>query len=57
MYVRVINSVFGADPHSNDPAFTLNSSFYNHGHQFLYTRGVLQRVFEMVLEGSKPSGR
>lgn len=48
MYIRVINSAFGEDPHSNDPTFTLNSSFYNHGHQFLYTRGVLKRVFEMA---------
>ncbi|MBV7295649.1 methyltransferase domain-containing protein [Corynebacterium sp. TAE3-ERU12] len=45
-YVRVVNSPFGENPYSNDPTFTLNSSFYNHGHRSLYTRGVLRQVFE-----------
>ncbi|MBK4149912.1 methyltransferase domain-containing protein [Corynebacterium macginleyi] len=45
-YVRVINSTFGEDLCGRDPAFTLNSSFCDYGHIFLYTREVLQRAFE-----------
>ena len=45
-YIRVINSAFGADPNSHDPTFTLNSSFYDHGHQFLYTPRILRGIFE-----------
>lgn len=41
-YVGKINSHFAADPSSQHPAFTVNSSFYQHGHRFLYTPDVLQ---------------
>jgi SAM-dependent methyltransferase len=41
-YVAVINSIFGADSRSDDPTFTVNASFYEHGHRFLYTSEILQ---------------
>lgn len=40
-YVEKINLNFGALAQSSNPVFTVNSSFYEHGHKFLYTPEVL----------------
>lgn len=47
-YVRLINGWFGQDPESTDPTFAVNSSFYGHGHRFLYTAEVLRASLEVA---------